>query len=744
MTNSGLNCKQLMQILWSSKWLLLGVTGACILSALAATYFLAPQYRAVTILAPTRGVWDGTSLSGANRVISRINNARLLDGIPVDSMSLRNAEAIGILRSRVLAAELIRKENLLPVIFSNHWNKARKTWKSRNPNEQPTIWQGVRYFSEHIRRVSLDSSTGLVSLSITWKNPKLAAKWAEELVALANQYARTSAMRRVKQKLVYFNRELTHTSVVQHRQVLFALIRSELDREMMDKGSRDYALRVIDPPAIPVVPQFPRPLELLAFGIVVGVILSTWLISERHRWPTDEREANIYKLRNLVPSHLNPMLVGLASVAGGISLTLFPPHIYRKLIGEPDLMFLNWQLLSFLGLCISAFLIGNRFSANTTGKALPFENPPEADRIRRQRMAVAVALAASILGAVVAGIFVRDARGYISALTHGGAQAIRASALASLMTTGFAATNILPLGFPLLLWAVGNAGNEGNRETSRSLISARRVIYGSVAVYTLCCVITLSRSLLMPFLLAILVVLSGTRWNPRGINVKKLIVAVGGTLTTVFALFLIIAYFRSGSKHSPIMMLTGYLPASYNRLAAALSGRLVPSISDVPYYSFRFLWYPPLLHRVFSIPDMGRSFGWPIPERSLTSLFAEFRQVSSADLNPMFIWPTAFGYVFYDFGWWSPIYFVVIGYLAHRLWQQFTVRTAYGLILYAYLLASILLWSTDNFLALPEVWVMVGVAVTMRIWERRSQRERELTSYSELRHYNAKMTSKRF
>ena len=734
-----------MQILWSSKWLLLGVTGACILSALAGSYFIAPQYRAVTILAPTEGVWDGTSLSGANRVISRINDARVLDGIPVDSMSVRNAEAIGILRSRVLAAELIRRENLLPVIFSNDWKKARKTWKSRNPNEQPTIWQGVRYFSEHIRRVSFDSSTGLVSLSVTWKNPQLAAKWTVELVALANQYARTSAMRRVKQKLAYFNRELAHTSVAQQKQVLFGLIRSELDREMMVKGSRDYALRVIDPPAIPVLPQFPRPLELLALGIVVGVILSTWLISERHRWRTDERTADIYKHGNLVPSHLNPMRVGLASVAGGILLTLFPPHIYRKLVGERDLMFLNWQLLCFLGLCISAFLIGNRFSANTTGEALPFPNPPEADRIRRQRMAVAVALAASILGAVVAGIFVRDARGYISALTHGGAQAIRTAALASLMTTGFAATNILPLGFPLLLWAVGNSGNsgnEGNRKTSRSLISARRVIYGSVAVYTLCCVITLSRSLLMPFLLAILVVLSGTRWNPRGIKFKKLIIAVGGTLTTVFALFLIIAYFRSGSKYSPIMMLAGYLPASYNRLAAALSGRLVPSISDAPYYSFRFLWYPPLLHRVVSIPHMGQSFGWHIPERSLTSLFAEFRQVSSADLNPMFIWPTAFGYVFYDFGWWAPIYFVVIGYLAHRLLQQFTMRTAYGLILYAYFLASILLWSTDNFLALPEIWVMVGVAVMMRIWERHSQHERELSSYLGLSRYNAKMTSK--
>ena len=103
----------------------------------------------------------------------------------------------------------------------------------------------------------------------------------------------------------------------------------------------------------------------------------------------------------------------------------------------------------------------------------------------------------------------------------------------------------------------------------------------------------------------------------------------------------------------------------------------------------------------------------------MTGWFSEFSHVASADLNPIFIWPTAFGYTFYDFGWWAPIYFIAVGYLANCLWREFIAGTAYGLILYSYLIASILLWSTDNFLALPGVWVMFGVSTILAILEKR-------------------------
>ena len=64
-------------------------------------------------------------------------------------------------------------------MFPGKWDAEKKKWKDRN--DVPTDWEAFRMFDKNIRLVSVDRKSGLVTLTIDWKDPALAAAWANSL-----------------------------------------------------------------------------------------------------------------------------------------------------------------------------------------------------------------------------------------------------------------------------------------------------------------------------------------------------------------------------------------------------------------------------------------------------------------------------------------------------------------------------------------------------------------------------------
>lgn len=423
------------------------------------------------------------------------------------------------------------------------------------------------------------------------------------------------------------------------------------------------------------------------------------------------------------PAHLHPSFLAVGAGLLCVALTLFPPGLYSDLIGEPDYMFADPATLLFIALCTCCFIFGSNAVAGhgwlnhrlaQAGRAVD-------DRDTPLRAPAAMAVAAVLIGVGTALEFIGNPTLFIAALATGSAESLRGDAVSNGVESGFSVLALLPLGFPMLLWAVYAAlrGGPGHRAT-------RRLITSCAVVYGLCLVATLQRNLLLPYLMAMFGLASAVRLHPAGISRGKLVKGLLIAATAVIGLFVLIAYFRGGESESPLTVLTGYLPASVNRLSALLHGKLVPSISGEPYYSFRFLWHPPLVRRFLPIDAWGRSFGLRIPETVFDGWVDEFDAVASAGLNPSFIWSTALGYVYYDFGWLSPIYFAVLGAVSGRFWNLFLQRHPAGMILYPYLATCILLWPTDNLAAHPQIWLFIFVAVGLAVARpaRRGRRRR--------------------
>jgi uncharacterized protein involved in exopolysaccharide biosynthesis len=133
--------------------------------ALAYIFISPPIYKTETTIFPLGGKKEGISSMLANLPIS----------LPIPTTSSITVETV--LKSRILRERIIKKLNLLPVIFSDLWDENKHSWKS-DIDKIPTILDGAKEL-EKLISVSSDKRSGVITLSVEFpKNPQLAYKIA--------------------------------------------------------------------------------------------------------------------------------------------------------------------------------------------------------------------------------------------------------------------------------------------------------------------------------------------------------------------------------------------------------------------------------------------------------------------------------------------------------------------------------------------------------------------------------------
>lgn len=231
-------------VLVEHKVLITLITLASTAIALAVVFLMTPIYRAETFLAPVLQQKSST----LNALASQFGDLAALAGVNLDDTKNKSAEAVATLRSRSLAVAFINEEKLKPVLFPEKWDTEKNVWK--DSGSIPTNWQAFELFDKDIRFVSVDRKTGFVTLTIEWKDPVLAAKWANSLVKRVNDKLRTRAIEEAETSINYLKKQLTVTSTVEVQQAIYRLIEAQTKSKMLAATRREYAFNIIDP-AVP-------------------------------------------------------------------------------------------------------------------------------------------------------------------------------------------------------------------------------------------------------------------------------------------------------------------------------------------------------------------------------------------------------------------------------------------------------------------------------------------------------------
>jgi len=279
-TDDALTPGQLLKLCWAAKWLVIGITLLVTVASGAAALILPKSYKAIAILSPANNSSSG-QLGGLGNLASQFGGIASLAGISVGSGDSQKAESLATLQSEALTEQYIRQNDLLPMLYKDKWDVLKSQWKDMRPGKVPTLWKANAYFKKKVRGVTTDPKSGLIVLSITYSDPHVAAKWANDLVKMTNEYLRDKAVNESERNIAYLNDEASKTNIVEVRLAIYKILENEINKMMLARGNNEYAFKVLDPAFAPERASSPDLLLWTIGGVFGGFLISGVIVFVR-------------------------------------------------------------------------------------------------------------------------------------------------------------------------------------------------------------------------------------------------------------------------------------------------------------------------------------------------------------------------------------------------------------------------------------------------------------------------------
>jgi len=257
------------RLIWKKKWLIFGFAMSVSTIALVVSLTMPNIYRAEVLLAPVSS--DEGNTGGLAGALGGLGGLASMAGIVLPGGG-NTDQYLAILKSREFLWQFINKQKLMPVLFADDWNSKKAAWKE--PKNAPTLWDAYRKLVGQILNVSAAKKTGLVTVTVEWKDAKQAAKWANALVDMLNDYLRKRAIGESQDSLAYLNRELSRTQLEDVRKALFGLISQEQKKAMLANTQVQYAFRVLDAADVPDKKAKPKRTLIVMVSLVSGALLA--------------------------------------------------------------------------------------------------------------------------------------------------------------------------------------------------------------------------------------------------------------------------------------------------------------------------------------------------------------------------------------------------------------------------------------------------------------------------------------
>lgn len=278
-----LSLAEIIAVLWSNRWLLLGCVLTTTVLCVAASFLVTPKYRLTTTLVAA----SGERSMGIGDLAGQLTGFSGLSQLVPSGDAQKIEETIAVLRSRAFLENFIDSHDLLPMLFSDQYDFRNSRWKDEA--DVPSLWQGYEYLSQDVLSIVDGQSGSLVQLAIVWMDPDVGATWANQLVADVNELMRLRAIEEAEKSLEFLRNEVEKTNLVGVKQSIYGLIETQVKSRMIANVRPEFVFRVVDPARPPDVGAYFRPkralwaISGLMLGLLVGCIGAFVSSSRRHR-----------------------------------------------------------------------------------------------------------------------------------------------------------------------------------------------------------------------------------------------------------------------------------------------------------------------------------------------------------------------------------------------------------------------------------------------------------------------------
>lgn len=242
-------------------------TAVCALGAAVYCLVATPMFRAEATITEQH---ESTLGGGNGQIGGQLSGIASLAGFALGAGSGQSRDAQAILKSRRLAEQFIErynlKDKLLATVSAPH-----------------TMWRAVAFFRKKVLNVDEDRKNGVTTISMYWSDPREAAQWANDYVALSNEVVRNHAAADARRNIEFLTGQLKQTPSVEVQHALYNLVESETKNLMLAEGRADYAFWTIDPAVPPELKASPKSVIVIPVGLIGGLFAGLLVAIARYK-----------------------------------------------------------------------------------------------------------------------------------------------------------------------------------------------------------------------------------------------------------------------------------------------------------------------------------------------------------------------------------------------------------------------------------------------------------------------------
>jgi len=214
---------------------------------IALIVILPRQYRAQTTVITVNSENPAATQTAARALANVI-------GVGLQQDNVRE-EALALLRSDRLAWEFLTTHELIPVITEGE--------EISEDNLRGVV---VDRFKNGVLDVQDDRRTGLITVSMLWRDRVQAAEWTNAYVRLADDLLRNQTLKDGRRTLDLLEGELKQTNVIEIENAINRFYETQLQRMLFARARDSFALRTIDPAIVRAEDDTAAPNKPLILG----------------------------------------------------------------------------------------------------------------------------------------------------------------------------------------------------------------------------------------------------------------------------------------------------------------------------------------------------------------------------------------------------------------------------------------------------------------------------------------------
>ena len=215
---------------------------------------------------------------GRSSLLSNLGGLASFAGLDLSSQTGDGKFYLAVLKSRIFLSTLVDKYRLLPLLYKDKWNQETKTWILKGKEKPPSMNKACKYFKEQVMSVVEDKKTGLITLEIKWRDPKMASLLANSIIQMGNEYIRNMKIREYSTTIEYLKKQIDETSVVNMQKIFYKLIEQQIQNKSLAEVKKNFAFQVLDPAVPPDLPFKPRKKVIVLLGSLTGLFTGIFMV----------------------------------------------------------------------------------------------------------------------------------------------------------------------------------------------------------------------------------------------------------------------------------------------------------------------------------------------------------------------------------------------------------------------------------------------------------------------------------